>query len=91
MPFTRPNCPSLLDGLFLGAMKSDYIISIMFQDHLGKYRTNELIKSHSFDGLVFAITQDNFAGLQSLIDNDRPFVLAKYDKDSIFFIQFDRF
>ena len=91
MPFTRSYFPSLLDGLLLGAMKRDYTIGIVFENHLGKYRTyNELINSHSFDGLVFAITQDNFASLQSLIDNARPFVLAKYDKDSIVFIQFDR-
>lgn len=77
MPFTRSYFPSLLDGLLLGAMKRDYTISIMFQDHLGKYRTyNELINSHSFDGLVFAITQDNFAGLQPMIDHDIPFVLV---------------
>ena len=90
-PFTRLYFPSLLDGLLVGAMKRDYTIGIVFENHLGKHRTyNDLINSHSFDGLVFAITQNSFASLQSLIDNDRPFVLAKYDKDSIVFIQFDR-
>ena len=77
MPFTRSYFPSLLDGLLVGAMNRDYSIGIVFENHLGKYRTyNELINSHSFDGLVFAITQDNFAGLQSMIDNEIPFVLV---------------
>ena len=77
MPFTRSYFPSLLDGLLLGAMKRDYTVGIVFENHLGKYRTyNELINSHSFDGLVFAITQDNFEGLQSMIDHSIPFVLV---------------
>ena len=77
MPFTRSYFPSLLDGLLVGSMKRDYTIGIVFENHLGKYRTyNELINSHSFDGLVFAITQDNFEGLQPMIDNEIPFVLV---------------
>ncbi len=77
MPFTRSYFPSLLDGLLVGAMKRDYTIGIVFENHLGKYRTyNELINSHSFDGLVFAITQDNFEGLQPMIDHEIPFVLV---------------
>lgn len=77
MPFTRSYFPSLLDGLLVGAMKRDYTIGIVFENYLGKYRTyNELINSHSFDGLIFAITQDNFEGLQPMIDHGIPFVLV---------------
>ncbi len=77
MPFTRPYFPSLLDGLLLGSLEHNYTISIVFENHLGRYRSyQELINSHSFDGLVFAITKDHFPELQPLIDHSLPFVLV---------------
>jgi LacI family transcriptional regulator len=77
MPFTRPYFPSLLDGLLLGSMDRGYNISIVFENHLGKYRTyNELINSHSYDGLVFAITQDDFPELDSMLEHNIPLILV---------------
>ncbi|MEA4860965.1 Ribose operon repressor [bioreactor metagenome] len=77
MPFTRPYFPSLLDGLLLGSLEHNYTISIVFENHLGRYRSYyELINSHSYDGLVFAITKDQFPELQPLIDRSLPFVLV---------------
>ena len=50
MPFTRPYFPSLLDGLLLGSLEHNYTISIVFENHLGRYRSyQELINSHSFE------------------------------------------
>ncbi|AEV28841.1 transcriptional regulator [Sphaerochaeta pleomorpha str. Grapes] len=77
MPFTRPYFPSLLDGLLLGSMDRGYNIGIVFEKHLGKYRTyNELINSHSYDGLVFAITKDDFPELDSMLEHKIPLVLV---------------
>ena len=77
MPFTRPYFPSLLDGLLLGSLEHNYTISIVFENHLGRYRSYyELINSHSYDGLVFAITKDQFPEIQPLIDRSLPFVLV---------------
>jgi DNA-binding LacI/PurR family transcriptional regulator len=77
MPFTRPYFPSLLDGLLLGSLEHNYTISIVFENHLGRYRSYyELINSHSYDGLVFAITKDHFPEIQPLIDRHLPFVLV---------------
>ncbi|MGE4585525.1 MAG: LacI family DNA-binding transcriptional regulator [Sphaerochaeta sp.] len=77
MPFTRPYFPSLLDGLLLGSLEHNYTISIVFENRLGKYRSYyELITSHSYDGLVFAITKDQFPEINPLIEKQLPFVLV---------------
>lgn len=82
MPFTRSYFPSLLDGLLLGGLAREYTISIVFENNLGRYRSYyELITSHSYDGLVFAITKEDFPELEPLIDKGLPFVLVNNYRD----------
>ncbi len=77
LPFTRSYFPSLLDGLLLGVANTDYNVGIVVSGQLGKYRNyTELIKSKSFDGLVFAISPEYEKASPDLIKNHIPFVLV---------------
>lgn len=77
LPFTRSYFPALLDGLLLGTLNHNYNVGIIFENYLGKYRSyRDLITSHSYDGLIFAITKDQFPEIDPLIEHNLPFVLV---------------
>lgn len=77
LPFTRSYFPSLLDGLLLGATNADYNVGIVVSGKFGKYRNyTELVKSKSFDGLVFAVSPEHEKASAELIKNKIPFVLV---------------
>jgi len=77
LPFTRSYFPSLLDGILLGATNAGYNVGIVVAGKLGKYRNyTELVKSKSFDGLVFALLPEHEKATPDLIKNHIPFVLV---------------
>lgn len=77
LPFTRSYFPSLLDGLLVGATDAGYNVGIVVDGKLGKYRNyTELVRSKSFDGLVFAVSPEHDKASKKLIKDKIPFVLV---------------
>ncbi len=76
-PFSRPYFPALLDGAVLGAEAMGYSITIVLDtvaSRTGDY--HDLVRSRTFDGLLFSVTKADFAPFLFLKENDIPFVLV---------------
>jgi LacI family transcriptional regulator len=75
-PFSRSYFPALLDGVVLETEASGYSTTIIL-DKQGS-RTEDysvLIKSRTVDGLLFAVTRDDFGPFCGLREQGVPFVL----------------
>ncbi len=76
-PFSRPYFPALLDGAVLGAEALGYAITIVLDtvaSRTGDY--HDLVRSRTFDGLLFSVTKADFAPFLFLKENNIPFVLV---------------
>jgi LacI family transcriptional regulator len=76
-PFSRAYFPALLDGAVLGAEQLGYSVAIVLdkveaatRDYFG------LIKSRTYDGLLFAVTQADVSPFHYLKENNVPFVIV---------------
>lgn len=77
LPFTRSYFPSLLDGILVGATEEAFNVGIVWDKRLGNYKNfSELIRSKTYDGLVFAVTPYRYGSIDTLIDDDLPLVLV---------------
>lgn len=75
-PFSRSYFPALLDGVVLETDANGYSTTIIL-DKQGS-RTEDysaLIKSRTVDGLLFAVTRDDFEPFRGLREQGVPFVL----------------
>jgi LacI family transcriptional regulator len=76
-PFSRPYFPALLDGAVLGADALGYSITIVLDTVVSQTRDYDvLVRSRTFDGLLFSVTKADFAPFLFLKENDIPFVLV---------------
>ena len=76
-PFSRAYFPALLDGAVLGADRYGFAITIVLdkvETDLRDYHA--LIKSRTYDGLIFAISRANFAPFLGLKHSGIPLVLV---------------
>jgi DNA-binding LacI/PurR family transcriptional regulator len=76
-PFSRAYFPSLLDGAVLGAEERGFSIAIV----LDKVETQgrdygALVRSRTYDGLLFAVTRADYGGFRYFGANNIPFVLV---------------
>jgi LacI family transcriptional regulator len=75
-PFSRAYFPALLDGAVLGAEELGYSITIVLDKvEAATHDYYALIKSRTYDGLLFAVTQADFAPFHFLKKNHVPFVM----------------
>ncbi|MGA2479372.1 MAG: LacI family DNA-binding transcriptional regulator [Spirochaetia bacterium] len=75
-PFSRAYFPALLDGAVLGAEELGYSVAIVL--HKVEAATSDyygLIKSKTYDGLLFSVTQADFSPFHYLKENNVPFVM----------------
>ena len=75
-PFSRSYFPALLDGVVLETDANDYATTVILDKQSS---CNEdymaLIRSKTVDGLLFAVTRDDFAPFRGLRQQGVPFVL----------------
>ena len=83
-PFSRAYFPALLDGAVLGAEELGYSIAIVLDKVESETRDyGALVRSRTFDGLLFAITRADFAPFSSLEQNNIPFVMINNYGDGL--------
>jgi len=83
-PFSRAYFPALLDGVVLGADRHGYSITIVLdkvETSFGDYHT--LIKSRTYDGLIFAISRADFGPFLKLKQDGIPFILVNNYHDEL--------
>lgn len=76
-PFSRPYFPTLLDGAVLAADETGYAVTVVLDKVMNEnrdYRT--MVDNRTFDGLIFAITRDDFRPFLDLSARGIPFVLV---------------
>jgi LacI family transcriptional regulator len=75
-PFSRAYFPALLDGAVLGAEELGYTIAIVLDKMESETRDYcTLIRSRTYDGLLFAVTKADYAPFHYLKENKIPFVM----------------
>jgi LacI family transcriptional regulator len=76
-PFSRPYFPALLDGAVLGADALGYSITIVLDTVTSQTSDyHALVRSRTFDGLLFSVTKADFAPFLYLKESNIPFVLV---------------
>jgi DNA-binding LacI/PurR family transcriptional regulator len=75
-PFSRAYFPALLDGAVLGAEERGYSVAIVLDKVEAETRDYcAMVRSRTYDGLLFAVTRAEFAPFQYLKENNIPFVM----------------
>ena len=82
-PFSRSYFPALLDGVVLESDANGYSPTIILdKQDSGTESYHDLIRSKTVDGLLFAVTRDNFTPFAGLREQGVPFVLINnYHED----------
>jgi LacI family transcriptional regulator len=76
-PFSRAYFPALLDGAVLGAEERGYSVAIVLDKvEQGNRDYGALVRSHTYDGLLFAVTRADYGGFRYFAENSIPFVLV---------------
>jgi LacI family transcriptional regulator len=76
-PFSRAYFPALLDGAVLGAKELGFTIAIVLDQMEAETRDySALIRSRTFDGLLFAVTKADYTPFHHLKKNKIPFVMV---------------
>jgi LacI family transcriptional regulator len=76
-PFSRAYFPALLDGAVLGAEERGYSVAIVLDrvdDDNRDY--GALVRSRTYDGLLFAVTRSDYGRFRWFVENHIPFVLV---------------
>ncbi|MDP2790924.1 MAG: substrate-binding domain-containing protein [Rectinemataceae bacterium] len=75
-PFSRAYFPALLDGVVLAADRLGYSVTIVLDKvERGHKDYQNLIRSRTVDGLLFAVTPADFRPFELLSEDKVPFVL----------------
>lgn len=83
-PFSRAYFPALLDGVVLGADRHGYSITIVLDKVETTFRDyHTLIKSRTYDGLIFAISRADFEPFLKLKRDGIPFILVNNYHDDL--------
>jgi LacI family transcriptional regulator len=84
-PFSRAYFPTLLDGAVLSAEERGFSVAIV----LDKVETEgrdygALVRSRTYDGLLFAVTRADYGGFRYFGQNNIPFVLVNNYAEGLF-------
>jgi LacI family transcriptional regulator len=75
-PFSRAYFPALLDGAVLGAEQWGYTVAIVLDKvETGTRDYCSMIRSRTYDGLLFAVTRSEYEPFLYLRENNIPFVM----------------
>jgi LacI family transcriptional regulator len=75
--FSRAYFPALLDGAVLGAEERGFSVSIVLDKVESETRDyGHLVRSHTYDGLLFAVTRADYGGFSYFAESHIPFVLV---------------
>ena len=76
-PFSRAYFPALLDGAVLSAEERGFSVTIVLDKVEAEGRDyGALVRSRTFDGLLFAVTRADYGGFRYFGENNVPFVLV---------------
>jgi LacI family transcriptional regulator len=76
-PFSRAYFPALLDGAVLSAEERGFSVSIVLDKVESETRDyGALVRSRTYDGLLFAVTRADYGGFRYFAENNIPFVLV---------------
>jgi LacI family transcriptional regulator len=76
-PFSRPYFPALLDGAVLGAEARGFSVAIVLDKVESESRDyGALVRSRTYDGLLFAVTRADYDKFRYFGENNIPFVLV---------------
>ena len=76
-PFSRAYFPALLDGAVLSAEEHGFSVAIVLDKvETGGRDYGALVRSRTYDGLLFAVTRADYDGFRYFGENRVPFVLV---------------
>lgn len=84
-PFSRAYFPALLDGAVLGAEARGFSVAIVLDKVESESRDyGALVRSRTYDGLLFAVTRADYDRFRYFGENSIPFVLVNNYSEGLY-------